>query len=175
LRSHTAIAVLTLLLVASSQGCGTDKGRDGPPFEPGDISGPRSLLITNSDIEGVGASTPYGTVLRWWQALQLGDVKGVRQSYAARISTKEATREIDSFQPRFSQPIKPEVRTQGKLATVNVNVRTARPFADTTGVIDVRDFLTHFYLAHKAAGWRLRVGSFEHYAMGRRNARLAVR
>jgi hypothetical protein len=175
LYSRAAIAVLTLLLIASSQGCGTDKSRDGPPFEPADIQSPQSLLITNSDIEGAGASTPYGAVLRWWQALQLGDVERVKRSYAGPISSREATREIDGLQPRFSQPIKPQVRTRGNLAAVEVHVRAASPFPETPGVVSVRDFLTHFYLVRTVAGWRLRLVSYRNYTKGRRLSRLAVR
>jgi hypothetical protein len=175
LRSRAAVTVLTLLLITSSQGCGTDESRDGPPFEPGDIEGPESLLITNSDIEGAGASTPYGTVLRWWQALQLGDVKRVKQSYAGRISSREARRQIDGFQPRFSQPIDPEVRTQGKLTNMKARVRTASPLADTPNVVSVRDFTIHFYLVTTRAGYKLRPVSYRNYSAGRRLSRLAVR
>ena len=174
MRPRALIAVLTLVLIASSQGCGTDQGRDGPPFEPGDITGPQSLLITNGDIEGAGASTPYGAVLRWWQALQLGDVKGVQRSYARHISSREAAREIDGFQPRFSQPINPKVRVDGKLATMDAFVRTVSPYHDTANVVSVRDFRIHFYLVRRAAGWKLRAGSYEHYATGGRRSRLAV-
>ena len=107
LRLRAVIAVLALVLVASSQGCGTNDGRDGPPFEPGDIAGPRSLQITNSDIEGVGRSTPYGTVLGWWQALQRKDVAGVQRSYAGRIGRNAARRQIHALQSPRSQPINP--------------------------------------------------------------------
>jgi hypothetical protein len=174
LRSRALIAVLTLVLIAFSQGCGTDENRDGPPFEPGNITSPQSLLITNGDIEEAGASTPYGAVLRWWQALQLGDVKGVQRGYARQISSREAAREIDGFQPRFSQPIDPQVRVDGKLASLEANVRTASPYDDTANVVSVRDFKIHLYLVRKAAGWRLRADSYEHYATGGRRSRLAV-
>jgi hypothetical protein len=174
LRSGAA-TVLTLFLIASSQGCGTDESREGPPFEPGDIQGPESLLITNSDIEGADASTPYGAVLRWWQAFQLGDAKQVRRSYAERISKGEARRQIDGFHSRFSQPIDPEVRTHGELATVKVRIRTAAPFAGTPNIVSIKDFNTQFYLVGGLAGWRLRPVSYENYTKARRHARLAVR
>jgi len=173
LRSGVPATVLTLLLIASSQGCGTDESREGPPFEPGDIEGPESLLITNSDIEGAGASTPYGAVLRWWQALQLGDARQVRRSYAERISKEEARRQIDGLHSRFSQPIDPEVRTHGELATVKVRVRTATPFAGN--IVSIKDFNTQFYLVGGLAGWRLRPVSYENYTKARRHSRLAVR
>jgi len=174
LRSRAAAAVLTTVLIASLQGCGTDKSREGPPFEPANIDGPQSLLITNGDIEGVGASTPYGAILRWWQALQLGDVKRVQRSYAQRISAREATRQIAGFQPRTSQPIDPEVRSRGSQASVEALVRIASPFDGKPNVTSVRDFRTHFYLVRVATKWRLRTDSFERYSRGRRQSRLAV-
>jgi hypothetical protein len=163
LGSRAAIAVLTLLLIASTQGCGTDQSREGPPFEPENIEDPQSLLITNSDIEEVGASTPYGVALRWWQALQLADVEGVKRSYVVRISSREARRQIDDFQPRFSQPIDPKVDTQGNRATVDAIVRTATPFPPTPSVVRVIDFPVRFNLLRNAAGWRLRVSSYRNF------------
>jgi hypothetical protein len=160
---RAAIAVLTLLLIASTQGCGTNESRDGPPFEPDNIEGPRSLLVTNTDIEEVGASTPYGVALRWWQALQLADVEGVKRSYAVRISSREARRQIDDFQPRFSQPIDPKVETQDNQATVDAIVRTATPFPPTPSVVRVIDFRVRFYLLRDTAGWRLRISSYRNF------------
>jgi hypothetical protein len=144
-----------------------DESREGPPFEPGNIDDPRSLLITNSDIEGVGQSTPYGVVLRWWRALQLADVDGVKRSYATRLSRTEAIGQIYSFQPRFSQPIDPEVQTQGKRATIDVTVRTAIPLPDVPSVVRVIDFPTRFELLRNAAGWRLLVSSYRNFVQAR--------
>jgi hypothetical protein len=173
LRFRAAIAVLTLLLVASLQGCGTDESREGPPFEPDNIESPESLLITNSDVEGVGGSTPYGAVFRWWHALQRGDVEEVRRSYARRVSRGEAKRDIDRLQPRTSQPIDPEVQTQGNRARVQVVVRAANPLPDTPSVVAITDFKVSFSLVRKAAGWRVRPGSFRRYLQRRKAAHLA--
>jgi hypothetical protein len=170
---RAAIGILTLLLIASTQGCGMNKSREGPPFEPGDIDGARSLLITNSDIKGVGASTPYGAALRWWQTLQFADVEGVKRSYAGRISGKEARRQIDDFQPRFSQPIDPKVETQGNRATVDVTVRAATPFPPTPSVVRVIDFPVRFYLVRDTVGWRLLISSYRNFIRARPFPRLA--
>jgi hypothetical protein len=173
LRSRAAIIVLALL-IASTQGCGTDGSREGPPFEPGDIDDAHSLLITNSDIEGVGPSTPYGVALRWWRALQLADVDGVKRSYAVRVSSGETRRQIYDFQPRFSQPIDPEVQTQGNRATMDVIVRTAIPVAAAPSVVRVIDFPTRFELLRNAAGWRLLVSSYRNFVQARPFPRQAV-
>jgi hypothetical protein len=169
LRSRAAITVLTLL-IASTQGCGIDESREGPPFEPGNIDDPQSLLITNSDIEGVGPSTPYGVALRWWRALQLADVEGVKRSYAVRISSRETRRQIYLFflTGRFSQPIDPEVETQGNRATVDVIVRTALHVPAAPSVVKVVDFPARFKLLRNAAGWRLLVSSYRNLAQARR-------
>jgi hypothetical protein len=164
---RAAIGILTLLLMASMQGCGMDESREGPPFEPGSIEDPQSLLITNSDIEGVGPSTPYGVVLRWWQALQFGAVEGVRRSYAVRISSRETSRQIYRFQPRFSQPIDPKVETQGNRATMDVIVRTAIPLPGIPSVVRVVDFPARFDLLRSAAGWRLLVSSYRNFTQAR--------
>jgi hypothetical protein len=100
LRSSAAVTVLALTLVALSQGCGEGEATEGPPFEPGNIENPHSLLITPGDIAEAGPATPYGKVLRWWSALQHADVEEVRRSYAVRISAGEARRQIFDFQPR---------------------------------------------------------------------------
>ena len=174
LRSRAAIIVLALL-IASTQGCGKDGSREGPPFEPGNIDDPQSLLITNSDIEGVGPSTPYGVALRWWRALQLADVERVKRSYAVRISSQETRRQIYYFQPPFSQPIDPEVQTQGNRATMDVIVRTAIPVPAAPSVVRVIDFPTRFELLRNAAGWRLLVSSYRNFVQARPFPRQAVR
>lgn len=172
MRSRAAIAALALLLAGSAQGCGTG---EGPPFEPGDIESPESLLITNGDIDEAGRYTPYGIVLGWFRALQLGDVEGVKGSYVGRISDKEARRQIDVFAPRTSQPIDPKIRTRGGRTSMEVLVRSARELPHTPGVVSVRDFQTHFYLVGTWAGWRLRIDSYRNYVNGREKSHLAVR
>jgi hypothetical protein len=174
LGSRAAIAVLTLLLVVASQGCGMNKSREGPPFEPGNLKGPRSLLITNSDIDGVGALKPYGALLLWWQALQRGDVAQVKRSYAGRVTTREAKREIHGFKPPFSQPINPTVQTPGKRALVRAVVRTATRRKDIPSVVRVTEAPVSFSFVRKGTRWRLRRDSYEHYARSRGNQHLAA-
>jgi hypothetical protein len=163
------VALLTLLVCAASQGCATNDSTEGPPFESRNIEGKRSLLITDSDIDEVGASTSYGAVLRWWQALQLGDVKGVRGSYARPVSGDEAKRQIDRFRPRFSQPLNPEIETRLNRATVHVVVRAATRSEDTPGVVGIDDFSATFRLLRNGTGWRLRPGSYRHYLHSRKD------
>ena len=167
MRSRAAITVLALALVALSQGCGTDEAREGPPFEPANIENPQSLLLTSSDIEEVGPSTPYGAALRWWRALQLADVEGVRRSYAVPISAREARQQIYGFQPRLSQPIEPKLRAQGNRATLDVIVRTAIPLPAAPSIYRVVDFPTRFELLRKSAGWRLLASSYPNFVRAR--------
>jgi hypothetical protein len=147
-----------------------DESREGPPFEPGNIDDPQSLLITNSDIEEVGPSTPYGVALRWWRALQLADVEGVKRSYAVRISSRETRGQIYLFflKGRYSQPIDPKVETQGNRATVDVIVRTALRVPAAPSVVKVVDFPARFKLLRNAAGWRLLVSSYRNLSQARR-------
>lgn len=167
LRSRAAVTLLALALAALSGGCGNDEAREGPPFEPGNIEDPQSLLITNSDIEEVGPATPYGATLRWWQALQLADVQEVRRSYTARIPRRETTRQILIFQPRFSQPIDPEVETRGNRVTMDVTVRTALVLRATPTVVRIVDFPARFHLLRKAAGWKLSASSYRNFIQAR--------
>jgi hypothetical protein len=167
------MVVPALLVIASSPGCGMDKSKEGPPFEPDNLDGPRSLLITNSDIEAVGASTPYAVVLHWWQALQRGEVHAVKRSYAGRISSREAKREIDRFKHRFSQPVEPDVQTQGNRAnraTVRTIVRAATRSAETPSVVSINDFAATFVLVRKAGEWKLRDDSYSRYVERRRTS-----
>jgi hypothetical protein len=174
-RPRAAVAALALALVALAQGCGGSGAADGPPFEAGDIESPESLLISDSDIREAGYYTPYGTVLRWWQALQRGDVAGVQQSYLGRVSRAVAKRHVEGFAPRFSQPIDPEVRREGPKANMEARVRTAVPLPDNPDLISVRDFTTHFYMVATLAGYKLRAVSYRNYSRGREGSRLAVR
>jgi hypothetical protein len=169
LRSRAAIAILTVLVCTASQGCATNDSTEGPPFESRNIESKRSLLLTDSDVDAVGASTPYGSVLRWWQALQLGDAKGVRRSYARPVSGREARRQIDHFRPRFSQPLDPEVEMRRNRSTVDVLVRAATRDEDTPGVVGIDDFSATFRLVQKDAGWRLRAGTYRHYLHSRKD------
>ena len=175
MRLRAATVLLALALVASSQGCGTNDGRNGPPFEPGDIAGPKSLLITKSDIEGVGASTPYAAVLRWWQALQRRDVAGVQRSYAGRIGRNAARRQIHALQSPRSQPINPDVQRQGTHATVGVVIRAATRYVATPSVVSITDYPASLYLVRTRAGWRLRHDAYLRYARSRQLPRLAGR
>jgi hypothetical protein len=167
LRSSAAVTVLALTLVALSQGCGEGEAREGPPFEPGNIENSDSLLITEGDIEEVGSATPYGTVLRWWRALQLAQVEEVQGSYADQISDRETQRQIQEFQPRFSQPVDPVVKMAGNRATVNVIVRTVLPLPATQKVIRVVDFPARFDLLRTAAGWKVLSSSYRNFIRAR--------
>jgi hypothetical protein len=181
LRPRAAIVLLVLLAMGALQACGTNDSTEGPPFESRNIDRQRSLLITNSDIEAVGPSTPYGAVLRWWQALQRGKVEKVRRSYARPISRAEARRQVrrgsagrrrrrpaPPFRPRFSQPLNAEVVAGRRQATVNVVVRAATRDRETPGVVQIQDFSTGFRLLRRAGEWKLRAGSFRHYLHSRK-------
>ncbi len=162
-RSRAVVLALTLLSVVLAQGCGADESKQGPPFHPGNIERPQSLLVTSGDVEGIGASTPYGVVLGWWRALQRGDVKGVQRSYAQRVSAGAARRQIRDFEPRFSQPVEPTEDEGRKRATVEVVVRAAIRLGDLPNVIGVHDFPASFDLVRTGAGWRLRANAYGRY------------
>jgi hypothetical protein len=163
------------LVALALQGCGGSSVKDGPPFRAGALETPQDLLITNSDIEAVGASSPYSAVLSWWQALQQGNVGQLRHSYVKTISPAKAKAQIANFKPRDSMPVKPETHHTAKYtATVRAQVWTAIPFHGRDNVISVREFPTHYFLARTLGGWKLRVDSFEHYTNGRNFSQLVV-
>jgi hypothetical protein len=175
LRSRAGILVIALLAVVASQGCGSGGTKDGPPFRPGALDSPQSLLITDSDIAAVGRSKPYSGVLTWWQALQQGNVKQLRHSYVQPIGAAKARHQIANFKPRNSMPVMPETHLTGRYtATVRAQVWTAIPFHGRDNVISVREFPTHYFLARTLAGWKLRVDSYEHYTNGRNFSQLVV-
>jgi hypothetical protein len=174
LRLRASIALAAFLLIAFLAGCGTNERREGPPFEPRDIAGPRSLLVTNTDIQEIGATTPYGAVLSWWRALQLRDAAGVRRSYAGFVSAKEVRREIHRFAPRSSQPVDPRVLLHPDEATVGVTVRAATRLAESPRVVSITDFPTSFALVREPEGWRLRPGAFQRYLDGKKRHRLST-
>jgi len=152
-----------LSVVLAAEGCGIDESRNGPPFHPGNVQSPRSLLVTRSDIEGIGASTPYGAVLRWWRALQRGDVKGVQRSYAGHVSASTARHQIHTLQPRTSQPVTPETDAGHSRATVDVLVRSAVRLGDLPTVVNVTDLPVSLDLVRGHPGWKLRTNSFGRY------------
>jgi hypothetical protein len=165
-RSRFVITALTLPLIALAVGCGFEKDTGGPPVHPGNLEGPRSLLIRDSDIEEAGATSPYGVVLGWWQALQRGDVDGVKRSYGD-ISTRQAKREIRDFAPRFSQPVEPEVETQHHHARLDTVVRSAIRLGDIPTVVSIRDVPVSFALDRRHHRWELRAGAFSRYRKAR--------
>ncbi len=156
-----------------ASGCGSS-ANDGPPLQPDDIKDPASLLVSDADIGAVGSSTPYGAVLRWWQALQRGDVEGVRNSYAEPIAPKEARRQIAGLRPRFSQPINPTVQIHGFIGSIDAHIRSAGEFQHRPNVIAVRDFRIHLYLGLTKDGWKMRAVDYGNYSKGRHRSRLAV-
>jgi hypothetical protein len=163
LRARLPLVALTVLSVAIAQGCGTDESRDGPPFHPGNIDSPHSLLVTKSDIEGIGASTPYGAILRWWRALQQGDVKGVQRSYAEHVSANTVRRQIHDLRPRTAQPVTPEVEAGHDRATVDTLVRAAVRLGDLPTVVNVTDIPVTFDLVRSHPGWKLRANAYGRY------------
>jgi hypothetical protein len=163
LRPRAVVVVLIALPIALAQGCGTDESKQGPPFHPGNISSPQSLLISRGDVEGIGRSSPYGAILRWWRALQRGDVEGVRRSYAGNVSAKEARRQVDDFQPRYSQPVVPEEDEGRRRATVEVLMRIALRLGDMPNVIGVHDFPASFELVRRGDEWKLRRTAYGAY------------
>jgi hypothetical protein len=167
LRSRALTVAVSVPLIGLAAGCGLKETGDGPPAHPGDLASPRSLLITQSDVKGVGAGSPYGVVLRWWRALQRGSVAEVRRSYGGAVGVREAKREIREFAPRFSQPVEPDTQRHRDHATVDVVVRSAVRLGDIPGVVNVQDLPASFALDRRGAGWRLRPGAFARY----RNAR----
>ncbi len=163
MRPSAFVIAATVAAFALAQGCGTDESAQGPPFHPGNIDSPRSLLVSDDDIDGIGASSPYGEVLRWWQALQRGDVGALKRSYEKPIGTAKARRQIRDFQPRFSQPVVPAEDEGRKRATVEVLVRAAIPLGDMPNVISVHDVPTTFDLVRVGSGWRLRSNAYRAY------------
>ena len=145
-------------------------------LDPGDIESPGSLLITNGDIDEAGRYSPYGVVLRWWQALQRGDVQGVKDSYVGQISSKEAQAADRCPFAALLPAHLPRGRDTGAIGpSMEVLVRSANQLADAPDVVSVRDFPTHFYLVGTWAGWRLRLDSYRNYVNGRQKSHLAVR
>lgn len=163
MRPPALVIAATLAAFAVAQGCGVDESTQGPPFHPGNIEQPHSLLVTESDVEGIGPSSPYGVILAWWRGLQQQDVDAVKQSYAGHVSTRTARRQIRGFQGPPSQPIEPTEDEGRRHATVDVTVRAAARLGDTPQVIGVHDFPATFELVRKGGSWRLRGNAYGHY------------
>jgi hypothetical protein len=162
------LGLMALLAAAALQGCSASDSPEGPPFESRNIQHARSLLISDSDIDEIGPSTPYGTVLVWWQALQREDVDTVRRSYARPITKEEAKRQVQRFRPRFSQPLNAEVEEGQDDATVSVVVRAATRDEDAPGVVAITDFSADFRLLRRGGEWKLRAGTYRHYLHSRK-------
>ncbi len=74
-----------------------DQGR--PAVRPGDIAAPEVLLITKSDIDGVGPSTPYGAVLAGGRRSSGKTSAGVTATATSeQISPSEARHQIHDLQ-----------------------------------------------------------------------------
>lgn len=163
-RRRSTVPVIALALAAIALvGCGTDESRQGPPFHPGNIQGPRSLLLSRDDVRGIGASSPYGVVLRWWRALQAGNAQALKRNYAGHVTTRAGRRQIRDFRLRYAQPVVPTVDEQGGQATVDVIVRAAVPLGDVPHVVGIHDFPASFDLVRRPSGWKLRPTSFGRY------------
>jgi hypothetical protein len=90
------LACSTLAAGCSSSGqtvASTTSTSSVPDTAP-QISGPSDLLVTDREVRHVGEKTPFGAVLRWWQALQAKNVKAARAAYATSVDTSSVGREI---------------------------------------------------------------------------------
>jgi hypothetical protein len=163
LRPRALVIAATVAAVALGSGCGVDESEQGPPFHPGNFDTPRALLVSGDDIEGIGATSPYGAILGWWRALQRGDVAALKRSYVEPITTAKARRQIRSFEPRLSQPVVPEEEEGRTRATVEVLIRTAVRLGDMPKVISVHDVPATFELERRSSEWRLRNNAYGAY------------
>jgi hypothetical protein len=166
-----AIGFLALLLIAFAPGCGPDKAREGPPFEPANIERPASLRVTDGDVTEVGESTPYGAILALWQGLQNQEPGKVKRSYVERISRDKAKSQIDHLRPRNSMPIERSVQIEGDRAIVKTYVRSAIRFIRAPTVVGIADFPVIFSLVREHRQWKVRRDSFRRYLRGQRHRR----
>jgi hypothetical protein len=163
LRTPALVIAATVVALVLGSGCGVDESQQGPPFHPGNIDSPRSLLVSGEDVEGIGADSPYGAILGWWRALQRGDVAALKRSYVEPITTAKARRQIHAFEPRLSQPVVPDEEEGRNRATVELLVRAAVRLGDMPNVISVHDVPTTFELERKGSEWRLRNNAYAAY------------
>ena len=140
-----------------AQGCGIDEAREGPPFEPENIDRPGvpsgHRTATSRAVGAVNALRRHPPLVAGAAAARRRG--GVRRSYAEHI-TQGARRSARSthLQPRYSQPIEPEVETQGNRATVEI-VRPSRRLrfvATRRAWSRITDFPVAFFLVARAPG-----------------------
>ena len=91
--------------------------------------------------------------------------RAVQRSYAGTDRQKRGANARSTVcSHRRSQPINPEVQTQGRHATVGVDVRAATRFSATPSVVTITDYPASLFLVRTPAGWKLRHNSYRHYA-----------
>ena len=83
-------------------------------------------IVSSADIEKTASRTPERTILRWAQAVQFGDVNGVRLAFSRRIRAAipssrlaAATREVGAL---LGKPVIVSRRVRGDLALVEVEL-----------------------------------------------------
>src|SRR5947207_1990796 len=96
---------IVLVLAAFVAGCSasaqetttTSTSTSSVPKTVPRLSGASDLLITHQRLADAGRNSPYGVLLRWWQALQSGNVGAARSFYARSVDTSALGREIHSL------------------------------------------------------------------------------
>jgi hypothetical protein len=137
------------------------------------IHGPSDLLVGNKEVKRVGESSPYGALLRWWQALQSKDVTAARAAYAKSVDTSAVGHEIRrlSYPPaldyRGSHPLPSDAlqRSRPKRVSVSKHGGTVRLFTVINAavfdkshpdkVVFVSQTPTYFELKQEGAKWKL--------------------
>jgi hypothetical protein len=103
-----------LILTGLAAGCGSS-GHSRKEATVPDITSRSDLLVTKEDIEAAGEGSPYAALLRWWRALQSGEVGAAKTAYA------------NSFDPRDRLAELPGLTLRGEIRALAYTLDTSRP------------------------------------------------
>lgn len=146
---------VSVTIALGGMACGAETPAQERAAAPRQIQSAKDLLVTKSDIREAGADTAGGTLLRWWQALQFGDVPTAMTLYSTPPPESELERQLKKLKSILAVTrleIHEQDTSDGDEARVLAVLRSAS-FGESGPVIS--DTPATFVLRREGEDWRL--------------------
>ena len=156
---RVGLAFALLLTALAATGCGDDD-KEPSAAATSAIDAPRDLFISREDISRAGGDTPARTLLRWWQALQFGDLEVARDQYAGEVDVDRLAVQVPKIGRRVQAARPLVLEKYVKTATAKLHVVLQGALFPEDGPVRVIEVPATFRFVREDGKWRLADNAF---------------